>query len=74
MLGSSLMTEKNAHSHQDLINLEKKRIINLRTSLMVLWIRIGLPVQQTWAHSLVWKIPHAAEQLSLCATTTEPKL
>ena len=24
--------------------------------------------------SLVFKIPHAAEQLSLCATATEPKL
>ena len=53
------------HPHQDLMNLERKRIINLRTSLMVPWIRIGLPVQQTGAQSLVWKIPHAAEQLSL---------
>ena len=34
-VGSSLMTEKNAHPHQDLMNLERKRIINLRTSLMV---------------------------------------
>ena len=33
-------------------------------SLVVQWLRICLPVQGTWVWSLVWKIPHAAEQLS----------
>ena len=31
-------------------------------------------MQRTWAQSLVWRIPHAAEQLNLCATATEHKL
>ena len=38
------------------------------------WLRIRLPVQETRVRSLVWKIPHAAVQLSLCTTTVEPAL
>ena len=45
-----------------------------RTSLVVQWMRIHLPMQGTWVQSLVQKIPHAAEQLSLSTTTTEPSL
>ena len=41
-------------------------------SLVVQWLRIRLPVQGTRVQALVWKIPHAAEQLSPCATTPEP--
>ena len=41
---------------------------------MVQWLRIRLPMQghrfEPWSR----KIPHAAEQLGLCATTTEPVL
>ena len=40
------------------------------TSLVVHWLRICLPVQRTWED----QIPHAMEQLSLCATITEPAL
>ena len=29
-------------------------------------------MQGTWVRALVWKIPHAAEQLGPCATNTEP--
>ena len=38
------------------------------------WLRIHLPMQGTRVLALVWKIPHAVEQLSPCATTTEPEL
>ena len=41
----------------------------LRTSLVAQRLRIRLPVQGTRVRALV---PHAAEQLSPCATTTEP--
>ena len=44
----------------------------LGTSLVAQWLRICLPMQGTWVQSLVGKIPHATEQLSPCATTTEP--
>ena len=42
------------------------------TSLGAQWLRIHLPMQGTRVQSL--KIPHAAEQLSPCVTTTEPAL
>ena len=38
------------------------------------WLTIRLPVQGTWVRALIWEEPHAAEQLSPCATTTEPVL
>ena len=41
---------------------------------MAQWLRIRWPVQETWVCALVRKIPHAAGQLSPCATTTEPAL
>ena len=43
---------------------------NKRTSLMAQWLRICFldGFEQPWSG----KIPHAAEQLSLYATTTEP--
>ena len=43
-------------------------------SLMAQWLRIRLPMEGTWVRALAGKIPHAAEQLSPCATTTEPVL
>ena len=43
-------------------------------SLVVQWLRICLPMQGTQVRALVRKIPHAAEQLSPCTTTTEPVL
>ena len=44
------------------------------TSLVVQWLRILLPMQGTQFEPWSRKIPHAVEQLSLCATTTEPAL
>ena len=42
------------------------------TSLVAQWLRICLPMQGTQFKPWSGKISHAAEQLSLCATTTEP--
>ena len=52
---------------------KRRYIKNSGTSLVAQWLRICLPMQgghgfDPWSR----KIPHAAEQLSLCATTTEP--
>ena len=41
-----------------------------RTSLVVQWLRVRLPIQGTWVQSWSRKIPHAMGQLSLCSTTT----
>ena len=41
-------------------------------SLVAQWLRICLPMQGTRARHWSGKISHAAEQLGLCATTTEP--
>ena len=46
----------------------------LRASLVAQWLRIRLPMQGTWFDPWSGKIPHAMEQLSPCATTTEPVL
>ena len=51
-----------------------KDVKNTGTSLVVQWLRIRLQMQGTRVGSLVWKIPHATEQQSPCATTTEPVL
>ena len=40
--------------------------------MVVQWLKILLPMQGTQVQSLVWEDRHAAEQLSSCATTTEP--
>ena len=37
---------------------------------MVQWLRVHLPMQRT--RVLLWEIPRATGQLSLCATITEP--
>ena len=39
-----------------------------RISLVVQWIRICLPMQGTWASSLVWEDSSVVQQLSPCAT------
>ena len=36
---------------------------------MVQWLRTRLPMQGTRARSLVWKIPHTEERLSLRSGT-----
>ena len=45
-----------------------------RASLMAQWLGIRLPMQGHGFEPWSRKIPHAAEQLSLCATITEPEL
>ena len=45
-----------------------------RASLVAQWLRIHLPMQGHGFEPWSRKIPHAAEQLSPCATTTEPAL
>ena len=45
-----------------------------RASQVAQWLRIRLPMQGTQVRALVWEDPNAAEQLSPCATTTEPEL
>ena len=45
-----------------------------RASLVVQWLRIRLPMQGTWVQALVQEDPTCREQLSLCATATEPAL
>ena len=42
-----------------------------QTSLVAQWLRIHMPMQGTRIRVLVQEDPHAAEQLSPCATTTE---
>ena len=57
-------------------------ITGSKTSLVVQWIRICLPMEGTQVQSLARKIPHATEQLSpcarvllsLCSRTQEPQL
>ena len=46
------------------------------TSLVAQWLRIFLPASagDTGSSPGLGRIPHAAEQLSPCATTTEPVL
>ena len=48
----------------------KKKV---RTSLVVQWLRICLPIQGTWVMipDLETKISHAAEQLNPCTTSTK---
>ena len=55
----------------EVIFLFLKSMYFLGTSLVVQWLRICLPMQGTLVRALVWEDPHAAEQLSPCATTTE---
>ena len=45
-----------------------------RASLEVQWLRIRLLVQGTRVRALGWEYPTCREQLSPCATTTEPAL
>ena len=55
--------------------IAKMKVHWVRTSLVVQWLRICLLMQGTRVRALVreGKIPHAAEQLRWCATTTEAR-
>ena len=46
----------------------------VKTSLVVHWLRICMLRQGTWVRSLARDSPRAVEQLSPCASTTEPVL
>ena len=55
------------------INSKWLKDLNIRgTSLVVQCLGIHLPLQGTQVNPWSRKIPHAAEQLSPCAATTEP--
>ena len=43
-----------------------------RTSLVVQWLRIHLPMHGEWVQSVPQKMPHAVEQVSLGAATLKP--
>ena len=65
-VGKSQFTEKLYNSLTD------QKMLN-RASLVAQWLRIRLPMQGT-RDPWFGKIPHAAQQLSPCATTTDPEL
>ena len=46
--------------------LSSKLSLGRRTSLVVQWLRIHLPMQGRWIWLLVWEDPHAMAQLSPC--------
>ena len=73
VLTSSILTHKCVQFFQMYCCIAKE-YLGVGTSLVALWLRICLPVQGTQVDPWSGKIPHAAEQLSLCATTTEPTL
>lgn len=45
-----------------------------RTSLLVQWVRVCLPMQGTRIRFLVWEDPNFSWRLSSCPTTTGPVL
>ena len=54
-----------------MVRIKKNQIIG--ASLVAQWLRICLPIQGNMFKPWSGKISHAAEQLSLCATTTEAR-
>ena len=56
------------------LNLIKGIYKNSGTSLVAQWLRIRLQCRGQGFEPWSGKIPHAAEQLSPCATTIEPAL
>ena len=44
----------------------------MRTSLVVQWIRIRLPMQGTWVQFLIWEDCTCHRIANWCSTTTEP--
>ena len=76
-------SHKEIHTHKKKKKKKKKtaprqmvkaKLNRQGTSLVVQWLRICLPVQGRGFDPWSGRIPHAAEQLSLCATSTEPAL
>ncbi|XP_067586824.1 protein lin-52 homolog isoform X2 [Pseudorca crassidens] len=67
----SLTTANLMEKVRGLQNLAYQLGLDEWTSLVAQWLRIRLPMQGTRVRALV---PHAAEQLNPCATTTEPAL
>ena len=48
--------------------------LNLRTSWVMQWLRIHLPMQGTWVRAMVQEDPKCVEQLSPRATTIDAAL
>ena len=51
---------------------EKQSRVALGASLVAQWLRVCLPMQGHGFEPWSGKIPHAAERLGPCVTTTEP--
>ena len=66
--------EKGGRRSEDGERRKERKKKKKKTFLVAQWMRICLAVQKTRVRSLVWKIPHAMEQLSSCTTNTEPVL
>ena len=52
----------NIHHHAELQNyfflvMRTFKIYSLRASLVAQWLRIHLPMQETWVRALVWEDP-----------------
>ena len=62
------LSDKHLNGIKDIHRKEQK----FRASLVAQWLRIHLPMQGTRVKPWSGKIPYAVEQLSLCATTSEP--
>ena len=78
---SSLIQESEDHATQIppspsppfLLTFNWASILQGGTSLVAQWLTIHLPMQGTQFEPWSWsKIPHASEELSACAATTEP--
>ena len=62
-------------NQEEIENLNRPiRSNEIGTSLVAQWLRVYLPMKGTRVQTWSGKIPHAVEQLSPCATTTEPAL
>ena len=64
---------KNGNFEKRISYIEGVIKIRLRASLVAQWLRTCLPLQGTRFKPWSGKNPHATEQRSLCATTTEAR-
>ena len=69
----SMGSHRVRHDWSDLAEATAAAAAAAGASSVVQWLRICLATQGTLVQSLVLKIPHAMEQLSPSATTTEPR-
>ena len=58
----------------DCLTVRKAEKEKMKTSLVIQWIRICLPMQETRVRSLIWEYPTYLGAISPCSTATEPRL